>query len=103
MLEKDTNSGLNTMQFRHQEVFVANLYRQDFLWHGYTIQASVHYDKDDAPLQYDGAAFFGVAGGGHTGRLKLAHPFYEVLGNDSLNPIAERPVRINAQMAAAEL
>jgi hypothetical protein len=122
MLEKDTNSGLNTMQFRHQEVYVANLYRQDFLWHGYTIQASMHYDKDDASMQYDRdnflvrpalvgvfqphkirAEYYGVTGDGHIGPLNLTHAFYEVLGNDSLNPIAERPVRINAQMAAAEL
>ena len=122
MLEKDTNSGLNTMQFRHQEVYVANIYRQDFLWHGYTLQASVHYDKDDASMQYDTdnflvrpapvgifqphkirAVYYGVTGDGHIGPLNLTHAFYEVLGNDSLNPVAERPVRINAQMAAAEL
>jgi len=30
MLEKDTNSGLNTLRYRHQQVMIANLYRQDF-------------------------------------------------------------------------
>ncbi len=123
MLEKDnTNSGLNSFQYRHQNVFIANVYRQDFLWHGYTIQASVHYDVDDASLQYDTNNFlvrpapvgvvqphkirteyYGLTGDGHIGRLNLTHAFYEVLGKDSLNPIAGREVRVNAQMAAAEL
>ena len=122
MLEKDTNSGLNRFKYRNQNVFIANLYRQDFFRHGYTIQASVHYDKDDASLQYDRnnflvrpapvgsvqpheirAVYFGLTGDGHIGRLNLTHAFYEVLGSDSLNPIAGIPVRIKAQMAAAEL
>ncbi len=53
MLEKDTNSGLNTMQYRNQQVLIGNIYRQDFFKPGYTIQASFHYDKDDASFQYD--------------------------------------------------
>jgi hypothetical protein len=40
MLEKDSNSGLNTMAYRHQQVAIANLYRQDFLEPGYSIQVS---------------------------------------------------------------
>jgi len=122
MLEKDTNSGLNSFQYRHQNVFVANLYRQDFIWHGYTLQSSVHYDKDDAAFQFDTNNFlvrpapvgivqphkirteyYGLTGNGHIGQLNLTHAFYEVLGTDSLNPIAERSVRVNAQMAAAEI
>ena len=53
MLEKDTNSGLNSMAYRHQQVMIANIYRQDFIKPGYTIQASFHYDKDDPSFQYD--------------------------------------------------
>ena len=53
MLEKDTNSGLNSMAYRHQQVMIANIYRQDFFMPGYTIQASFHYDKDDPSFQYD--------------------------------------------------
>ena len=45
----------------------------------------------------------GWAGNGHFGRINLNHAFYETLGADSLNPIAGRPVTINAQMAAAEV
>jgi hypothetical protein len=122
MLEKDTNSGLNRFKYRNQQVFVANLYRQDFLWHGYTLQASVHYDKDDASFQFDRdnflvrpapvgsvqphkirSVYYGLTGDGHIGRLNLNHAYYQVLGNDSLNPIAGIPVRIDARMGAAEV
>ncbi|MBZ5633844.1 MAG: carboxypeptidase-like regulatory domain-containing protein [Acidobacteriia bacterium] len=122
MLEKDTNSGLNSMAYRNQQVLVGNFYRQDFLKPGYNIQASFHYDKDDATLQYDTngflvrpaavglarphnvrAYYYGLTGDGHIGRLNLTHAFYQVLGYDSKNPIAGRRTDINAQMAAAEL
>jgi hypothetical protein len=122
MLEKDTNSGLNSMAYRNQQVLVGNFYRQDFLKPGYNIQASFHYDKDDAALQYDTngflvrpaavglarphnvrAYYYGLTGDGHIGRLNLTHAFYQVLGYDSKNPIAGKRTDINAQMAAAEL
>ncbi|MBL8193461.1 MAG: hypothetical protein JNM06_06735 [Blastocatellia bacterium] len=47
MLEKDTNSGLNTLDSRAQRVLIANLYRQDTIKKGYTIQFSYHYNRDD--------------------------------------------------------
>ena len=122
MLEKDTNSGLNSMAYRSQQVLIGNLYRQDFLKPGYNIQVSFHYDKDDAALQYDTngflvrpaavglarphkvrAYYYGLTGDGHIGRLNITHAFYQVLGSDSKNPIAGRATDINAQMAAAEL
>src|SRR6185503_1218706 len=42
MLEKDTNSELNDFDEREQRVFIANLYRQDFIWKGYSAQLSLH-------------------------------------------------------------
>ena len=127
-LEKNTNSGLNSMALRHQQVIVANAFRQDFLFQGYTAQLSVHYDKDDATLHYDDngflvrpapigkvfssgmlqphsihAAYIGWTGDGHIGPVNLTHAFYQALGNDSFNGIAGKPVTINAQMAALEL
>ena len=105
-LEKDTNSGLNTFEFRDQQVVVANVYRQD-LRLGYTGQASIHYLRDEATFLLDengflarpdpvGAAqpheiealYFGVAGFGHFGRLNIEHATYYATGTDSLNPIA---------------
>ena len=122
MLEKDTNSGLNTFNYRNQQVFIANIYRQDFLKPGYTIQASFHYDKDDATLEYDTnnflvrpqpigavkphairAYYYGLTGDGHIGRINVSHAFYQVLGHDTLNPIAGKRMDINGQMAAVEL
>jgi len=122
MLEKDSNSGLNSMAYRGRQVFVANLYRQDFLKQGYTIQGSFHYDKDDATSQFDTNKFlvrpaaigiarphairsyyYGVTGDGHLGRINISHAFYQVTGYDSRNPIAGRRTNINAQMAAGEV
>ncbi len=122
MLEKDTNSGLNSMAYRHQQVMIANIYRQDFIKPGYTIQASFHYNKDDPSFQYDTdnflvrpapigevmphsvrAYYYGLSGDGHFGKLNLTHAFYQVLGQDKFNEIAGRHVNINAQMAAVEL
>jgi hypothetical protein len=127
-LEKNTNSGLNSMALRHQQVIVANAFRQDFLFEGYTAQVSVHYDKDDATLHFDDngflvrpspigkvfssgmlrphsieAAYIGWTGDGHIGPVNLTHAFYQALGNDSFNGIAGKPLTINAQMAALEL
>jgi hypothetical protein len=122
MVEKDSNSGLNRFEYRHRQVFIGNLYRQDFIKPGYTIQASFHYDKDDATLEYDRndflvrpqaigavkphavrAYYYGLTGDGHIGRINVDHAFYQVLGHDTLNPLAGRKADINAQMAALEL
>jgi Carboxypeptidase regulatory-like domain len=122
LLEKNTNSGLNTFASRHQQVIVANLYMQDFIKPGYTTEFSIHYSKDEPGIYYDDngflarpapvgvvqphevrAAYFGWTGNGHFGRINVNHAFYQALGTDSLNPIAGRPVTINAQMAAAEI
>ncbi len=122
MLEKDTNSGLNRLEYRNQQVFIANVYRQDFVKLGYTIQASFHYNKDDPSFRFDQnnflvrpapiglvkphsirAFYYGLTGDGHIGRLNITHAFYQVLGHDNFNELAGRRVDINAQMAAAEL
>lgn len=122
LLEKDTNSGLNTFELRHQQVIIANFYMQDFIKPGYTTEFSIHYNKDDPSVHYDDngflvrsapigifqpheirAAYLGWTGNGHFGPINVNHAFYEALGTDSLNPIAGRPVTINAQMAAAEI
>jgi hypothetical protein len=127
-LEKNTNSGLNSMALRNQQVIIANVFRQDFLFQGYTAQLSVHYNKDDATIHYDDngflvrpspigkvfssgviqphsihAAYIGWTGDGHIGPVNLTHAFYQALGDDSFNAIAGRPVTINAQMAALEV
>lgn len=122
MNEKDTNSELNEFNRRDQNVIIANVYRQDALWHGYTAQLSFHANLDHGRTHYDSngflarpapigtvvphdvnAYYFGWAGDGHIGRLNLSHAAYEVIGHDSFNGLAGHPVDINAQMAALEL
>lgn len=129
MLEKDTNSGLNTFEPRNQQVAVANIYLQDFLTKGYTAQFSFHFNRDDRDVHFDKngflvrpapigtvvaangipnphsirAYYLGWTGNGHIRKLNISHAFYQALGTDDLNPIAGRAVHINAQMAALEL
>ena len=127
-LEKNTNSGLNSFALRNQQVIIANVYRQDFFFKGYTAQFSVHYNLDQPTIHFDDngflvrpapvggvvssnmvrphrieAAYLGWTGDGHIGPVNLTHAFYQALGRDTFNGIAGRPVTINAQMAAVEL
>jgi Carboxypeptidase regulatory-like domain len=129
MLEKNTNSGLNTFQLRDQQVVLGNVYVQDFLFPGYTMEFVGAWNKDDGGVHYDDNGFlvrpapignvinqgigpiehgirvgyFGWLGNGHIKRLNLTHAFYQAVGEDTFNPIAGRPVTVNAQMAAVEL
>lgn len=122
-LEKDTNSGLNTIfEDRGQDVFVANLFKQDFLTLGYTGQLSFHYNHDKPSIKYNEngvperpsvvgsilpkdvkAYYIGWTGDGHFGRWNINHAFYQVFGKESINSLADRPIDINAQLAALEL
>ena len=120
-LEKDTNSGLNRFDRRQQNVYAANLFRQDFIRKGYTIQASALYNDDRRNVQYDRNGFLvrpaligdvrphaikvgyiGINGDGHLGRLNLTNSYYYAFGRDDRNPIAGRPVHVSSQMAAVE-
>ena len=131
MLEKNTNSGLNTFNRRHQQVVLANAYIQDFFFPGYTAEFVGAWNKDDPSVHYDDNGFlvrpepvgnvinqgpgggplahgirvgyFGWLGSGHIRRINLTHAFYQAVGEDTFNPIAGRPVTVNAQMAAVEL
>ena len=122
MLEKDTNSGLNTLDRRGQHVGVANLYAQDFLWPGYTTQLSFLYNDDEGKVHYDEndflvrpapigdvarhalhVAYAGWTGEGHIGRTNISHALYVAFGTDDHNLIAGRRTDVNAQMAALEL
>jgi Class III cytochrome C family len=115
MLQKDVDSELNTWLTRNQAVIIANLYRQDTFLPGYTMQFSLHYNHDrggvytdqngfvdrPVPAQLD-AVYLGWAGDGHLGRLNLTHAFYQALGHDGHNLLANRPLTINAQFGAVE-
>lgn len=121
-LEKDTNSGLNRLRRRDQQVIVANFYRQDFFFPGYTAQFSVHQLFDGKSLAFDrngflarpdpvgsfqrhaiNATYLGWTSFGHIGRINVDSAFYYVLGRDTKNPIAGRAVDISAYLGALEL
>lgn len=121
--EKDSNSLLNRLnEDRHQNTLIANYYRQDFLYPGYDVNVSFHYNHDQPSVEFDqnnflvrpdpvGVAaphdvrsyYFGTASNGHIERINVSSAFYYVLGRDDLNPIAGREVNISAYMAALEL
>jgi hypothetical protein len=120
--EKDTNSQLNTFHDRDQNTLIANYYRQDFLFPGYTTQLSYHYNRDGPSFKFDTndflvrpdpvgvfvphrveAHYLGWAGQGHIERVNVSHALYYAFGEDQLNPLAGRKINIDAWMAALEL
>ncbi len=125
-LEKDTNSGLNdvTQRPRDDWVFIANVYRQDFLIPGFTSQLTAVYNRnrEASRVQIDDNGFpvrpalignlrgrdydvvyLGYNADGHIGRINLTVSLYEALGSDRNSIFTSLPARINAQFAAAEL
>ncbi len=124
-LEKDTNSGINSFDSRHEDVFVANLFRQDAPVLGHTAQLNIVHRDDragDFSSKYDNNGFlvrpaaigderdknvystyFGLTGDGHFGRINSSTALYYVSGHESHNAIAGRDVDISAGMAALEL
>ena len=113
-LEKDTNSGLNDIgkQLRKDDVFVANVYRQDFPVPGFTSQLSyvrnanheggeVYYNNNGflvrpLPLgdfrgyNYD-VNYIGYNGDGHFGRFNLTASAYYALGHQDHNQFSSLP------------
>jgi len=129
-LEKDTNSGLNTFssKIRDDDLFFANLYKQDWPVVGYTSQAVVAYNRNregndkpfydtngflqrpasigfERPYNYD-AFYVGFNGDGHFGRLNLTHAAYAVFGDVSANPFTsfrqDEKAKIRGFFAAVE-
>ncbi|MEO8615355.1 MAG: hypothetical protein ABI600_09455 [Luteolibacter sp.] len=125
LFEKESFSELNTFDDRNQNVFVANLYYQDFLTEGYTTELSFLANWDNGTgsgLTYDSAGnivrpspigtvaphdlqayYLGWNGEGHIGRANISHSLYHVFGQDDLNGLAGRAVDISAWMAAMEV
>ena len=124
-LEKDTNSGLNSVVQtpRRDWVFLANLYRQDFLIPGLTSQVTAVYnmnreagrievDDNGFPVRpallgdlrgrdYD-VVYLGYNADGRVGRLNLTASLYGALGEDRNSFFTSQPAQIRAFFAAAE-
>jgi hypothetical protein len=125
-LEKDTNSGLNDIgkPLRNEDIFVANLYKQDFMVPGFTLQGTVVYDDnhENHEVYYDNNGFLtrpaalgdeqlhsyqvtylGLNGDGHFGRWNVSGSVYYALGTVSHDPLAQQKVDVNALYAVAEV
>lgn len=124
-LEKDTNSGLNSVvqSPRNDWVFLANLYRQDFLIPGLTSQITAVYnmnrEKRDIEIDDNGfpvrpallgdlrgreydVVYLGYNADGRIGRMNLTASLYGALGEDRNSFFTSKPAQIRAFFAAAE-
>ena len=123
-IEKDTNSGLNDLSesLREDDVFVFNLYRQDFPARGFTSQVTllhnrnreeeVFFDKNgfiqrpaslgqERLRDYD-VTYLGYNGDGHFGRLNLTTSLYAAIGEEDRGPFTNQKSDIEAFFVAIE-
>jgi len=130
-IEKDTNSGLNNITensldeaLRDDDVFLFNLYRQDFPVPGFTSQfalvhnrnteGQVNFIDDNGFLtrpaaigiqkrrKYD-VTYVGVNGDGHIGRWNLTASAYYAFGKETPAVFVDEESDISAAFAAVEL
>ncbi|MFM9851682.1 MAG: hypothetical protein ACKVOJ_02590 [Sphingomonadaceae bacterium] len=124
-LEKDTNSGLNSVVKypRDDLVLHANLYRQDFPFVGLTsqISATLNFNReaDDVEIDTNGfpvrpallgnlrgrdydVAYLGYSFDGHIGRVNLTGSAYAALGEDRNSIFTGRPAQIRSLFFAVE-
>lgn len=125
-LEKDTNSGLNSVVKRPRDdwVLAANVYRQDFLIPGFTSQITAVYnrnreasrievDTNGFPVRpallgtlrgrdYD-VVYLGYNADGRIGRINVTASAYGALGADRNSFFTDRPAQIRAYFGAAEV
>jgi len=125
-VDKDLNSGLNDISksLRDDDVFIANIYKQDFPMVGYTSQATIIHNRnregndglffdsngflarpaplgDGRPRNYD-VTYIGYNGDGHLGRVNLTTSYYYATGNETRNAFFNGKTRIDAFFVAAE-
>jgi len=123
--EKDTNSGLNDVgSLRDDDVFLFNVYRQDFPFVGFTSQLALAYNRnretgedfvDDNGFRVRPAAlgvqknreydvtYVGYNGDGHIGRWNLSVSAYYAFGEETPATFTDRKSDISAAFAAVEL
>lgn len=125
-LEKDTNSGLNSVIStpRNDWLFIANVYRQDFLIPALTSQVTVAYNRNREggeftidkngfpsrpallgnlrPRNYD-VVYAGYSADGHIDRVNVTASFYGAFGEDRFSFFTTRSAAIRAFLAAAEV
>ncbi len=125
-IEKDTNSGLNDISadLRDDDVFLFNLYRQDFPVLGFTSQVVLAHNRNsesELPFvdtngflnrpaaigvqknrDYE-VTYLGYNGDGHIGRWNLTASAYYAFGEETPATFADQKNDISAAFAAAEV
>jgi len=125
-LEKDTNSGLNDVSadLRDDDVFLFNVYRQDFPVLGFTSQIAVVHNRNDETTEtfiddngfmqrptalgvqqnraYD-VTYLGYNGDGHIGRWNLTAAAYYAIGTEEPATFSTLESDIGAAFAALEI
>ena len=129
LLEKNTNSGLNSFARRGREVAIGNIYMQDSLFKGYTSQLNYEFVRDDGHVHYDDNGFLvrpapilniyypngaiheprldvnyaGYTGDGHIGSINITDAIYQAWGHTNFNQFTGKRAYIDAQLGAVEL
>jgi hypothetical protein len=130
-IEKDTNSGLNDITensfsdaIRDDDVFLFNVYRQDFPWLGFTSQAVLVHNRNDETdknfiddngfltrpsalgiqknREYE-VTYAGINGDGHIGKWNLSVSAYYAFGEETPATFTDLKSDISAAFAAAEV
>ncbi len=125
-LEKNVNNGLNNIGQapRDDDIYMANLYRQDFPFRGFTSQVAVAYNQNregNNPLYFDQNGFpsrptllgiqqnrnydvvyLGYNGDGHFDRFNLTSSFYYAVGTEKKGTFTPQSGDINAWFIASE-
>jgi hypothetical protein len=125
-IEKDTNSGLNdvTQRLRDDDVFVANVYWQDFPSIGFFSQATVLHNRnrEKGRFEYDKNGFIqrpsslfeerfarnydvtylGYSGDGHFDRVNLTTSLYYAFGQQDSTRLRDVDEKVSAFFMAAE-
>jgi hypothetical protein len=126
LIERDTNSGLNDISkpLRNDNIYLFNLYKQDFYVPGFTLQGTLIYNDnhetatefldnngfqvrpsvfgDARPHTYR-VAYAGLNGDGHFGRWNTTASLYYAFGRDSHNQLSQQPADISAFYGVAEV
>ena len=121
VLSKDTNSDLNTFDFKDQHVVVANVIRQDTFFTGFNIIGNFAFNDEEKSSDYTSNGvivrpapigdlqahankvyYAGLGCDGHIGRWNNTSQFYHAMGTDTHNSLAGKRLTIDANMFATE-